>query len=294
MSLAFALVWPTAAHAFRDRFAVSPFEASKPRWCERYHHAHWTAGAIHFRPSGRAAAECTASDGPLSSLSCNDPGCDPCSAKSGSRCSKIGDPRGNAILQTARDAPGQRRSIRATFVIERQLPIGGSHLGLYVAIHPRCHTTLQAILVPDRPGVYHLNVAAFNQPIGDGGELDPSCREHPLEAISPPLADEIALHEGQRYVWTMDGSLDASGHLVASSRIADAGGKVLATGHHVFTEAPAAAWFGVPQRAARYAFGAQFSAAPSPSGGVPSLLLVDVMASPGPAPSDRAPARRGR
>ena len=272
---------------FHDTFETSPFAPRTPRWCERYHHGHWDGSVVRLKASSTDASECAAGEGPLASLSCAEDGCGPCGCCTGSPCSKIGEPQGNAVIQTTADVPGSRRSTTATFAIERQLPVGGTHLGLYAALHPHCHTTVQAILVPDRPGVFHLNVAAFNQFIGGDSAIYRSCLENPLAAISPPLASEIALGEGHTYRWTLEAHLDPAQHVVASTSIEDASGLRLGSGSHTFTEATAGDWFGVAGRGARYAFGAQLSTAASPSGGSPAVLLLDFAAS---ASNARPPA----
>jgi len=155
----------SAASLRRDGFATSPFEATSPRWCERYHHAHYVDGMVRFTRSSDAAAECSRGEVAGEARSCSGIGCDPC-GREGSPCAKIGDPNGNAVLETTRDEPGSERIIVAEFEVERQLPLDGTHIGIYVALHEHCHTTVQGLLVPDRPGVYHLNLAAFNQFIG--------------------------------------------------------------------------------------------------------------------------------
>jgi hypothetical protein len=172
------------------------------------------------------------------------------------------------------DDPGTRRTVTARFRIERQLPLADSHLAVYAALHPHCHTTAQAILVPDRPGVYHLNVAAFNAFIGGDRERYRVCLGNPMNEISAPLATDIVLGEGASYAWTLATELDARGHIVATSTVAAEDGTILGVGHHVFTSTVATSWFGVAGAAARYGFGAQFGTGPSPSGGEPALLLL--------------------
>jgi hypothetical protein len=262
---------PSATRArVNDRFVTTPFDATAPRWCERYHHGHWMSeGGIRFERSGAAASECEAG-GPGTSLSCHEPGCDPC-GHVGSPCAKIGDPLGNAVVQTATDDPGVRRSVTARFRIERQLPIGESHLALYAALHPHCHTTAQAILVPDRPGVFHLNVAAFNEFIGGDRRRQRVCLTEPMHEISPPLAVDLRLDEGVRYAWTLTAELDARGHLVAVSTVADQRGNVLGSGRYTFVSAPAVSWFGALGAAARYGFGAQLGA----GAGDPAVMLLE-------------------
>jgi hypothetical protein len=262
----------SGASVRRDAFATSPFEAASPRWCERYHHAHYTDGVVRFTRSSDAPPECSRGEATREAHSCTEIGCGAC-ARDGSPCAKIGDPNGNAILETARDEPGSKRSIIAEFEVERQLPVGGTHIGIYVALHAHCHTTVQGLLVPDRPGVYHLNLAAFNQYIGGDEDAYRRCREKPLAEISPPLAEEIEIPEGRRTTWTLQARLDAAGHVIASSAVRDSGGVLLGAGRHTFAQAVATSWFGVAGGASRYAFGAQLGTGPSPSGGEPAVLL---------------------
>ena len=148
-----------------ETFDESPFAGPTPRWCERYHHAHWVGGAVRFTRSAPLFRECTQGDEDAS-RSCDEDGCAPCGCCTGSPCAKVGDPNGNAVLMTARDDVGPRRSITVHFALEHRLRPVSSHLGLYAALHPHCHTTVQALLVPDGPGTYHLNLAVLNQYIG--------------------------------------------------------------------------------------------------------------------------------
>ncbi len=261
---------------FHESFSSSPFDPAAPRWCERYHHGHFADGAVRFHRSAASPDECASGRAERSSLSCATAGCEPCGSGVGSPCAKVGDPWGNAVIMTTADHVGTRRSVAARFEIERQLPVGEAHLGLYAALHPHCHMTVQAMLVPDRPAVYHLNLAAINEEIGGDAEVYRECRRNVVHAISPPLAAGIKLDEGEVYFWTLRVHLDSRQDIVASTSIGDIGGRVLASSRHVFTGAPAAAaWLGVAGQAARYAFGAQLSLAPSPSGGEPSVLLLD-------------------
>jgi hypothetical protein len=263
-----------AGPGFDDTFTTTPFDAAAPRWCERYHHGHYVGGAVRFSRSSASGPECRAG-GEGTSLSCREEGCDPCACCAGSPCSKVGDPQGNAVIQTAGDHLGVRRSVTAKFQIERQLPVGGAHIGIYVALHPHCHTTVEGLLVPDRPGVYHLNLAASNQYIGGAPGKYRECRENSFAAISQPLASEIALGAGEVYTWRLDARLDAESYVVASSVVQGASGATLASGEYRFTDARADSWFGRAGKGARYAFGAQLAQAASPSGGEPSLLLLE-------------------
>jgi hypothetical protein len=267
-----ALAAATVAVARADvheAFLTTPFDRALPRWCERYHHGHWIGASLRLTRSRRVVSECAAG-GRQTSLSCTDPGCDSCAKRARSPCAKVGDRRGNAVVQTARDHPGRRRAVTALFRIERQLGLGDSHLALYAALHPHCHTTAQAILVPDRPGRYHLNVAAFNQFIGGNRRRYRICLTDPMNEISPPLASEIRLDEDVPYEWTLWAELDANGRIVATSTVTDEAGNVLGTGHHGFRSATATSWFGVAEAAARYGFGAQFGSAP----GRPAVRLL--------------------
>ena len=190
----------------------------------------------------------------------------------------MGDPLGNAVIQTTADHPGNHRVVTARFRIDRQLPAGESHLALYAALHPHCHTTAQAILVPDRPGVFHLNVAAFNQFIGGDAAVYPECTSDPLATISPLLARDVPLAEGREYRWTLAARLDASGTLVMASKVIAGDGAILASGRYTIAPEGIARWFGVAGKAARFGFGAQFSRQPSPSGGEPVLSLLAIRA----------------
>lgn len=252
-----------------ETFVTTPFDPATPRWCERYHHGHWVARSIRLTRSRPVRSECAAG-GKRTRLSCAEPGCDGCGYGTESPCAKVGDPRGNAVVQTVRDHTGLRRSVAARFRIEGQLPLAGSHLALYVALHPHCHTTAQAILVPDRPGTYHLNVAAFNQFIGGDRGRYRGCLADPMSEISAPIASDIRLDVGVSYEWVLWAELDASGHIVATSAVSDEDGTVLGTGHYTFRSAEATSWFGVAGAAARYGFGAQFGSAP----GAPAVRLL--------------------
>jgi len=277
------LVTCDGADHLRERFATTPFAADAPRWCERYHHAHFDAGSIRLTRSDTASAdECALGEEAGRALSCTSPGCDPCGcAPPCSPCAKAADVNGNAVLMTTSDAPGARRVAVATFVIERAMP-AGSHIGLYVALHPHCHTTVQGLLVADGAGEFHLNVAALNEYIGGDSTLYAACREDPFSAISPPLAERIVLREGARYRWRLAARLEPNGHVRVSSTVRPVGGGSVRAGRYVFSPANAARWFGAAGGAARYAFGAQFSRAPSPSGGDPVLRLLEFAARPAP------------
>lgn len=252
-----------------ETFVTTPFDPAAPRWCERYHHGHWGSRSIRLTPSRPATSECEAG-GKRRRLSCTEPGCDACGRRAKSPCAKVGDPRGNAVVQTVDDHPGSRRAVAARFRIERQLPLADSHLAMYVALHPHCHTTAQALLVPDRPGTYHLNVAAFNQFIGGDRALYRACLADPMSEMSAPLATDIQLDVGASYEWTLWAELDANGHIVATSAVSDANGTVLGTGHYTFGTATATSWFGVAGAAARFGFGAQLGGAP----GAPAVRLL--------------------
>jgi hypothetical protein len=264
-----------ALSTLEDDFATSPFDPRHPRWCERYHHGHWEEGVVRLFPSGPSECEV----GPVRAYrSCEEKGCSACDAAGGSPCAKAGDPRGNAVIQTVSDQLGTERVATAIFTIERALPVGGSHLGLYVAFHPHCHGTVQSILVPDGPGVYHLNVAMFNEYIGGDRAAYRSCLRDPVASISPPLAESIELAEGRRYRWTLRASLESAARIVTSSELWDDTGTSLAHAGYVLTGPGLGAWFGAAGGASRFAFGAQFSRTPSPSGGSPALRLLEFRA----------------
>lgn len=267
----------------RERFATSPFAASAPRWCERYHHAHFAAPGVRFTRSGPAsAAECDAGVAAGRALSCAMAGCDACDCTPPcSPCAKAGDPNGNAVLMTTSDAPGTRRVAIATFTIEGRMP-AGSHVGLYVALHPHCHTTVQGLLVADAPGRFHLNVAAIDQAIGGKPSLSAGCGVEPFGDVSPPLATDIALREGERYRWRLAASLDGDGRITVATRVSPARGGRSSGGRYRFTPPRAARWFGAAGGASRYGFGAQFTRAASPSGGEPALRLLEFVARPAP------------
>lgn len=266
---------PAGAVSLRDTFATTPYAPSHPRWCERYHHGHWTGHAIRFTASKSDHAECRLGTDDGSGLGCREAGCDPCDCCRGSPCSKIGDPLGNAVIMTTADFPGTRRTIRARFRIERQLPVGDAHLALYAALHPHCHTTIQAILVPDAPGVFHLNLAAFNAFIGGDRETYGTCTTDRLEHVSTPRGGDFTLDENVDYVWTL--ATVGTGDAVAMrSKVATATGRVVASGRDEILADGIAHWHGTTDGAARFAFGAQFSRAPSPSGGAATLVLVEI------------------
>jgi hypothetical protein len=265
---------PDAAERLHDPFDTTPFDDRNPRWCERYHHGHYRGHAVRLTPSRATDAACTAGEGAGSSSSCVDPGCDACAARAPSPCAKVGDPHGNAVIQTVRDYVGTRRAVTAQFLIERQLPVGESHVAIYAAMHPHCHSTVQAILVPDGVGMYHLNVAVMQHYIGGNRVLYRRCLSDPVERISPPIADHLALVEGHAYRWTLVTVLREDGELVVSSNLETSDGVQLGSGRYRFSDVAVRSWFGVAGGAARYAFGAQFSAADSPSGGAPSVLLL--------------------
>ena len=269
--LAMVVVTATVAPArseVHETFTTTPFGPTAPRWCERYHHAHWVGGAVRLTRSRPEASECGVA-GDRAARSCREPGCDACGT-AGSPCAKVGDPLGNAVIETVRDDPGIRRTVTARFAIERPLPLAESHLAVYAALHPHCHTTVQAILVPDRPGAYHLNVAAFNQFIGGDRRRYRVCLDHPMHEISPPLARDVVLAEGRPYVWTLTTELDRTGRLVASSTVVDDAGARLASGRYTFTAGDVRGWFGVAGAAARYGFGAQLGRDPAD----PALRLL--------------------
>jgi len=260
-----------------DHFQTSPFAGADARWCERYHHAHFSGGEISFVRSERSADACTADDG----RSCVEPGCDPCGCEPPcSPCSKVGDRQGNAIAMTTFDAVGDRRVATARFRIERQLPVQ-AHVGIYVALHPHCHTTVQGLLVADGPGDFHLNVAAFNEFIGGDATLNAACRADTFSEISPPLATRIALVEGRVYTWELSATLVDAQRIEVATAVRDADDdRTLATARHAFTVPGAARWFGVAGGAARYGFGAEYTLAASPSGGEPEIRLTSFTARP--------------
>jgi hypothetical protein len=257
-----------------DDFATTPFAPGAPRWCERYHHAHFTGGAVRFLPSMSAASECDAGLGARAALSCADDGCAPCSANGPSPCAKIGDRLGNAVLMTAADRVGARRRIAVRFRIERPLLAPETHLALYAALHPHCHTTSQAILVPDGDDRFHLNLAVFNQFIGGDEERYFACRRHPHAEVSPPLADGIVVRTGAEYRWVLRSELDERGGLVLETSISDARGRLLAAGRRHFADAQAWEWFGRARAAARFGFGGQLGD-PAGEDEVAALLLLD-------------------
>jgi hypothetical protein len=260
---------------WRDDFAGGA-GGDPTRWCERYHHAHVTIGGIRVERSERSDDACTSGGG----RSCRDAGCDACLCDPPcSPCAKVADPQGNAVLMTSSDAVGTEREATARFTIERQLPVD-AHVGLYVAIHPHCHTTVQGLLVADAPGEFHLNVAASNQFIGGRGPANDLCRVDPVADISAALAERIALEEGRSYAWRLTAALAERERIDVTTELRDATGRRLASARHVFRVPGAWRWFGVAGGAARYAFGAQYTLAPSPSGGDPALLLESFSARP--------------
>jgi hypothetical protein len=273
----------------REDFATTPFDPAAARWCERYHHAHFRDGAIRFEPSTPDASQCDAGRREHTALSCEEAGCGPCSSDGPSPCSKLGDRRGNAVLLTAVDQVGTRRSVTAWFRIERPLVAPETHLGLYAALHPHCHTTTQAILVPDGGDRFHLNLAVFNQFIGGDEERHAVCRRHPHAEITSPLDAEIVLRPGVDYRWVLRTELDARGGIVAETTVTDARGFLLGAGRRGFPEARAEGWFGRPGEAARFAFGGQLGD-PGGAASVASVILlrVDARASP-----DRPSSGRG-
>lgn len=261
--------------SWRDDFAGGAGDAAA-RWCERYHHGHSSEAGILLQRSEGAARACRSGSG----RSCVAAGCDPCGCEPPcSPCAKVADPSGNAVVMTAFDAVGSERAATARFTIVRQLPTQ-AHVGLYVAIHPHCHTTVQGLLVADAPGEFHLNVAAINQFIGGEGQANDLCRVDPFMEISPPLVERIALEEGRSYEWRLTAALSASERIDVISELRDAADRRLASARHVFHVQGAWRWFGVAGAAARYAFGAQYTLAPSPSGGEPALLLESFAARP--------------
>lgn len=269
------LVACDAQAPWRDDFASGAVR-DPARWCERYHHAHATSGGILLQRSEHGSDACTSGGG----RSCSAAGCDACDCEPPcSPCAKVGDPQGNAVLMTTFDAVGTEREATARFTIERQLPVDG-HVGLYVAIHPHCHTTVQGLLVADAPGEFHLNVAVINQFIGGRGPGTDLCRIDPVLEISPPLAERIALEEGRSYEWRLTATLSGRERIDVASEVRDAAGERLASARHVFEVPGAWRWFGVAGAAARYAFGAQYTLAPSPAGGDPALRLSSFSARP--------------
>lgn len=265
------------AASWTDRFETDPFSGAEARWCERYHHAHLAdGGGISFVRSERSSDACTADGG----RSCVVPGCDPCGCEPPcSPCAKVGDAKGNAIVMTTHDALGDRRVASARFTIVRQMP-PEAHVGIYVALHPHCHTTVQGLLVADRPGEFHLNVAAFNEFIGGDPAQYESCRSDPFAEISPPLAAGLRLDEGRTYEWELSAALVDARRIDVASVLRDENGGTIATATHTFDVAGASRWFGVAGGAARYGFGAEYTRAASPSGGEPELLLTSFTARP--------------
>lgn len=260
-----------------ETFAESPFAGSRPSWCERYHHAHWVGGAIRFTRSAPLFHECTL-EGDEKSRSCDEAGCSPCGCCAGSPCAKVGDPHGNAVLMTARDEVGPRRSISARFAVEQRLQPVSSHLGLYAALHPHCHTTVQALLVPDGPATYHLNLAVLNEYIGGDRARYRACLEHPFSEISPALVGDIRLNAAEAYRWTL--AVEPAGDEIAvTSSVETADGNLLAQAEYRFTVPGVRAWLGVAGGAARYGFGVQFGPLASTGTGAspePSVVLFDV------------------
>jgi hypothetical protein len=261
-----------------ETFAESPFAGSKPSWCERYHHAHWVGGAIRFTRSARLFHECTPQGDGDSARSCDEAGCSPCGCCAGSPCAKVGDANGNAILMTARDEVGPRRSITVRFALEHRLQLVSSHLGLYAALHPHCHTTVQALLVPDGPDAYHLNLAVLNQYIGGDRARYRACVEHPFAEISPALVGDIRLKEAESYRWTLAVE-PAGGDIAVTSLVETAAGTRLAQAEYRFTVPGVWSWLGIADGASRYAFGVQFGPLPNTGAGAdpePSVVLFDV------------------
>lgn len=263
-----------AADRLRDDFATTPFAPEAPRWCERYHHAHFVDGGIRFEPSTTHPAECDAGVDAHAALSCVADGCGPCSADALSPCAKIGDRFGNAVLMTTRDRVGPRRSITVRFRIDRPLVAPRTHLGLYAALHPHCHSTVQAILVPDGNERFHLNLAVFNEFIGGDAERYAACRRNSYAEISAPLAHGIVLRTGEDHRWVLRSELDADGGVALETAVSDAHGRLLGAGRRRFPAARAKEWLGEPGAAARFAFGGQLGDA----GGDADLASVTLIA----------------